>query len=68
MRELGAPGDEHSTPAFPLRDRRHRAAARLGRGAGRDDFTPLWAGQSYRLARAMPAAELTRALAEGWRG
>jgi len=30
--------------------------------AGRDDFTPLWAGQSYPLSKPMSSAELTRSL------
>ena len=31
--------------------------------AGRGDFTPLWAGQAFRLAKPMSAAALTRSLA-----
>lgn len=49
-------------PAFP-----HAAAAlaplrAAAEKAGSGDFTPLWAGQAVRLARAIPAAELTREL------
>jgi len=61
MRELGPLTDD--APAFPL------AAAALAplkaaaetRGSG--DFGPLWSGQAARLGRALPAGELTRALA-----
>jgi nitronate monooxygenase len=62
MREVGpispdAPAFPHSATAFgPLK----QAAERLGRV----DFTNLWAGQAVGLGREMPAAELTRALAQ----
>ena len=61
VRELG-PLSEHAPP-FPLAGlplaslRAHREAA------GSDDFTPLWSGQSVSLARALPAAEITRHIA-----
>jgi nitronate monooxygenase len=61
MREIGpiwsdAPAFPHAATALaPLRS----AAEKLGRV----DFTSLWAGQAARLAREMPAAELTRELA-----
>ena len=66
MRELGPlhPG----APEFPL------AGAALGplraaaEAAGRDDFSPLWAGQNLGPLRAIGAAELTRELAAGWGG
>jgi nitronate monooxygenase len=35
------------------------------RGSG--DFSPLWSGQNASGCREIPAAELTRALAEGLR-
>jgi nitronate monooxygenase len=62
MREVGpispdAPAFPHAATALgPLRV----AAEKLGRL----DFTNLWAGQAVRLGRNMPAAELTRALAD----
>ena len=62
MREIGqAPGE---TPPYP------HAATAIGplRAAsekiGSGDFTPLWSGQAAALARAIPAADLTRMLAE----
>jgi nitronate monooxygenase len=61
MGEIGpvspdAPAFPHAATAFgPL-----KAAAEK---AGKVDFTNLWAGQSVALGRDMPAADLTRALA-----
>lgn len=61
MREVGPISPD--APAFP------HAATSLGplktaaEKLGRVDFTNLWAGQSVRLGREMPATELTRALA-----
>lgn len=62
MREVGpiapdAPAFPHSATALgPLK----QAAEKLGKV----DFTNLWAGQAIGLGRDMPAAALTRALAE----
>jgi nitronate monooxygenase len=61
IRDLGPMSD--NVPEFPL------AAAALGplrsnsEAAGSGDFTPLWSGQAARLARELPAAELTKRLA-----
>jgi nitronate monooxygenase len=61
IREVGpvspdAPVFPHSATALgPLK----QAAEKLGK----TDFTSMWAGQAVRLGRAIPAAELTRALA-----
>jgi nitronate monooxygenase len=71
MRALGADGNLGScissrAPAFPLASTHLAPLRAWAEAQGRDDFTPLWAGQSAPLARAMPAAELTYALAEGW--
>ena len=35
----------------------------LAEKQGKTDFTSMWAGQAVRLGRDIPAAELTRALA-----
>jgi nitronate monooxygenase len=67
MRELG-PLRAAPHPAFP------RATAALAplraaaeaRGSG--DFSPLWSGQNNTGCRAVPAAELTRALSRGFQG
>lgn len=64
MREQGplsavAPAFPMATAAMaPLR----AAAERLGQG----DFSPLWAGQNASGCQALPAAELTRRLAQGF--
>ena len=73
MRALGAAGRSGGcisaqAPAFPLAATHLAPLRAWAEAQGRDDFTPLWAGQAASLARAMPAADLTRALAEGWRG
>jgi nitronate monooxygenase len=43
-----------------------RSIVREVRGNG--DFSPLWAGQDTGDCHAIPAAELTRALEDGWNG
>ncbi len=73
MRALGAAGNSggcisSQAPAFPLATTHLAPLRAWAEAQGRDDFTPLWAGQAASLACAMPAAELTLALAEGWRG
>ena len=61
MSELGplsdlAPPFPTATPALgPLRT--------AAEAVGRDDFSPLWAGQSFGLGKPMSAAALTRSLA-----
>jgi nitronate monooxygenase len=57
MREIGPLAPE--APAFPT------AVAALAplRARAPDDFASHWAGQAARLARPMPAGELTRLLA-----
>jgi len=61
IKELGPISE--NVPDFPL------AAAALGplrskaEAAGSGNFTPLWSGQASRLARELPAAELTKRLA-----
>ena len=62
MREVGPVAPE--APPFP-----HAATALAPlKGAaeklGKVDFTSLWAGQAVRLGREMPAADLTRSLAQ----
>ena len=64
MRELGPLGT--APPAFPLATAgiaplRARAEAR-----GSGDFSPLWSGQNATGCRSVPAADLTRALAQGF--
>src|ERR1700742_2117038 len=61
MREIGPMSQD--APAFP-----HAATAlaplkAAAEKAGKVDFTNLWVGQAVRLGRDIPAAELTRSLA-----
>lgn len=51
------------SPAFPTAGTALGPLHRAAEAAGRDDFSPLWAGQSFPLARQMKAATLTRVLA-----
>jgi nitronate monooxygenase len=58
--DLGALSDlapQYPTAAFALEPLRRAAEA-----AGRDDFSPLWAGEAFPLAKPMSAADLTRSL------
>lgn len=54
-------------PAFPLAGNAISALRAKTESLGRDDCTPLWAGQNASGCREIPAAELTRELAAGWR-
>ena len=61
MRDLGAMSD--LPPPFPTAADALGPLRRAAEAAGRDDFSPLWAGESFPLAQPMPAAALTRLLA-----
>jgi nitronate monooxygenase len=61
MREIG-PVNEIA-PAFPLAAGALAPLRAKSEAQGSGDFSPMWAGQSAALGRAMPAAELTRTLA-----
>ena len=50
-------------PAFPLAAAALAPLRAKAEVAGRSDFSPLWAGQNVSGCRAVPAAQLTRALA-----
>jgi nitronate monooxygenase len=60
MRDLGAMSD--LPPPFPYAADAMTPLRRSAEASGRDDFSPLWAGQSFQLAKAMSAAALTRLL------
>jgi len=62
MRECGPISD--AVPAFPLAGAALAPLRAKAEAAGSGDFMSLWAGQAVRLARALPAGELTRRLAE----
>jgi nitronate monooxygenase len=51
-------------PAFPLASAALVPLRSKSEKAGREDFTPLWCGQSAGLGRALPAGELTVLLAQ----
>ncbi|WP_430441689.1 NAD(P)H-dependent flavin oxidoreductase [Shinella sp.] len=60
MREIGPMSD--LAPAFPTAGGALAPIRAKAEAAGRDDFTNLWSGQAARLARALPAGELTTKL------
>ena len=65
MRELGPL--PHGVPAFPLAGNAISALRAKTESLDLDHCTPLWAGQNASGCREVPAAELTRELAAGWR-
>ena len=62
MRELGPISD--AAPPFPLAGGALAPLRSKSEPAGSSDFINLWSGQAASLARAMPAGELTRRLAD----
>ncbi len=52
-----------SAPAFPLAAAAIAPLRAAAEARGSDDFSPLWCGQNASGCRAVPAAEVTRALA-----
>lgn len=63
IRELGPMSS--AAPAFPLASNLMVALRGKAEAQGSSDFSSLWAGQNCSGCRAVPAAELTRALAGG---
>lgn len=63
MRELGPMSA--AAPAFPLATSAIAPLRAKAEAAGRGDFSPLWSGQNATGCRELPAAEITRALAQG---
>lgn len=61
MAELGPLSDR--APAYPTAGAAVAPLRKAAEAAGRGDFSPLWAGQAFRLAQPMSAAALTRRLA-----
>lgn len=61
MAELGPLSD--LPPPFPTAGTAIAPLRKAAEAAGRGDFSPLWAGQAFRLARPMSSADLTRSLA-----
>jgi nitronate monooxygenase len=62
MREVGPMSTV--APEFPLAAAAVTPLRAKSEMAGSADFTPLWSGQAARLNRNLPAAELTKQLAE----
>lgn len=62
MREIGP--NNAWAPTFPLAAAAMVPLRQKAESHGRNDFSPLWAGQSARLMRELPAAVLTRELIE----
>jgi nitronate monooxygenase len=65
MRELGPMSP--LAPAFPLAASAVAPLRARAERGGRGDFSPLWSGQNASGCRELPAGEVTRALAEGFR-
>jgi nitronate monooxygenase len=61
MREIGAINP--IAPEFPLAAGALAPLRAKAEASGSGDFSPLWSGQAAALGRAVPARELTRALA-----
>lgn len=69
MQALGGRGAEALSglaPAFPLATHALVPLRAAAEAQGRDDFTPLWAGQSAPLCQPLSAAELTQQLGQAW--
>ncbi|MDP2264070.1 MAG: nitronate monooxygenase [Hydrogenophaga sp.] len=64
MRELGPLNP--AAPAFPLATAAMAPLRAHWEALGSGDFSPLWSGQNARGCRAAPAADITRALAQGF--
>jgi nitronate monooxygenase len=65
MRELGPIGT--AAPEFPLATSGIAPLRAKAEAQGSGDFTSLWSGQNASGCREAPAAEITRALAKGFR-
>ncbi|EWS52952.1 Nitronate monooxygenase [Methylibium sp. T29] len=63
MRELGPMNP--AAPAFPLATAAIAPLRAHAEKQGSGDFSPLWSGQNASGCLALPAAEVTRSLAEG---
>lgn len=64
MREVG-PMNELA-PAFPMAGNALAPLRAKAEAQGSSDFSPLWAGQNFSGLKALPAADLIAALAEGF--
>ena len=64
MRELGP--ISAAAPAFPLATAAIAPLRAAAERQGSADFSPLWSGQNATRCQALPAAEITRLLAQGF--
>jgi len=64
MRELGPIGA--AAPEFPLATSGIAPLRAKAEAQGSGDFSPLWSGQNATGCRELPAAEISRALAQGF--
>ena len=62
-----ATGLSRAAPAFPLATNAMAPLRAAAEKAGRTDFTPLWSGQNATACQSAPAADITRALAAGFK-
>ena len=62
IREVGPISDV--APEFPLAGGALAPLRAKAEAQGSGDFSPMWAGQATGLGRALPAAEITRRLAD----
>jgi len=53
-------------PDFPIPNALTRPLRQAAGQSGRAEFISLWAGQAVALAKPAPAADIVRALAQGW--
>ena len=65
MRELGP--ISAAAPAFPLAVAAIAPLRAKAEAQGSGDFSPLWSGQNATGCREVSSAEVTRALAKGFR-
>jgi len=65
IRELGAINDQ--APAFPLASAAIMPLRGAAEARGSGDLSPLWAGQNTTGCAEIPASQLTRVLADGFR-
>jgi nitronate monooxygenase len=64
LRELGPMG--RGVPAFPLATAAIAPLRARAEAMGSGDFSPLWSGQNASACRALPAADITHWLAQGF--
>jgi len=65
--DLGETVSARQVPAYPIAYDAGKALNAAAKAAGQHGYGAQWAGQGAPLARALPAAELVRVLAEEWR-